>query len=257
MKITTMRVRNLRCLQKVTISMGEVTALIGPNGSGKSAVIRALEFFFDRRELDDEDCWGGSRNRHLPIEVSLTLTALPDAWREQLLLLLDEDQALTITRRSEPAQGGRVSRYLVVRRQVPEFRQVRQAPTAPRALEAYRELRRDQRFADLPAARSRPDAERHLEQFEREHPELLQPDEEEFPNAKDVLGELFSPIFVPALSDASAEAIEGPRNVPRPADPAARETAARVRRAAPAAPLHCRKTIRHDRAKGGSHHPSA
>jgi energy-coupling factor transporter ATP-binding protein EcfA2 len=213
MKLTSVRIRNFRCLKDVSIPMGQVTALIGPNGSGKSAVIRALEFFFGHREVDDDDCWGGRSNRDLSIEVSLTLTEVPDECKERLVLLLDESGTLTITRRSEPAENGRVSRFIVTRRQIPDFRQVRQARTADEALRLYRELRADARFADLRAVRSRQAAVSNLERFEREHPELLQPDEDEFPDAQDVLGQLLSSVFVPAISDPSTEAIESPRNV--------------------------------------------
>ena len=42
-RIRRISVKGLRCLEDVTLELGEMTVLIGENGSGKSSIVEACE----------------------------------------------------------------------------------------------------------------------------------------------------------------------------------------------------------------------
>ena len=152
MRIIRVELVNFRCLRNVSLPCAPLTALLGANGSGKSSVIKALEFFFLGREVDDLDCSGGGT---APISVAVTLAELPPDWQQRLRPWLDDAGRLRLERISEPrGDGRRTSRFQSVRRQVPEFCAVRQQVAAPALRAAYGRLRTDPLFADLPAAQT-------------------------------------------------------------------------------------------------------
>jgi putative ATP-dependent endonuclease of OLD family len=215
MRTVSLQIRNFRCLRDVTIQLSPLTALIGPNGTGKSAVIRALEFLFGERQVDDRDCWGGDPG--LSIEVSITVGPITEAWKDRLAAFLDENDYLELTKRSEAGDGSRRIRFLTVRRQVPEFTTVRRASNAEEMKTLYPEVKAEARFSELPSATTKKAILEALDEFERSHPELLEEYEDESlsigPGGEINLAPLFYPVFVRAVQDASSEAAEGPRNV--------------------------------------------
>jgi len=100
---------NFRCLRNVSLPCAPLTALLGANGSGKSSVIKALEFFFLGREVDDLDCSGGGT---APISVAVTLAELPPDWQQRLRPWLDDAGRLRLERIAEPrGDGRRTSRF--------------------------------------------------------------------------------------------------------------------------------------------------
>ena len=84
MKIQSVRIRNFRTLNDVTIPFDSVTTFIGPNGAGKSTVLRALDWFFNGKpgSLTEKDCSFGATTEN--IEVQVAFTALTDKDREAL-----------------------------------------------------------------------------------------------------------------------------------------------------------------------------
>lgn len=173
MRIIRIELVNFRCLRNVSLSCSPLTALLGANGSGKSSVITALEFFFLDRDVDDLDCSGGGRE---PISVAVTVAELPPDRQERLRPWLDDLGQLRLERIAEPrGDGRRTSRFHSVRRQVPEFRAVRQQVGAPALRAAYGRLRAEPRFAGLPAAQSQTAAKAAMDEWERAHPERCEP----------------------------------------------------------------------------------
>src|SRR6266852_5950633 len=82
MKISAVRIRNLRSFADVAVPFNDYTCLVGPNGSGKSTVLCALNVFFreienastDLSQLDREDFH--QKNTANPIEITVTFEHL-------------------------------------------------------------------------------------------------------------------------------------------------------------------------------------
>ena len=211
LRIVRVELVNVRCLRRVSLSCASLTALLGANGSGKSSLIKALEFFFQGREVDDLDSFGGGAE---PIVVAVTFAELPTDRQEQLRPWLDDAGQLRLERIAEPRGGGRrTSRFQSVRRQVAEFHAVRQQAGAPALLTAYRRLRSDPRFADLPAAQSQTAAKAAMDAWERAHPEQCEPGPDDTltigSGGQYDLAGLVEFVVVPAVRDASVDGAEG------------------------------------------------
>ena len=86
MKLASVRIKNFRAFEDVTVPLGNYTCLVGPNGAGKSTVIAALNIFFRHSKtastdvllLEEEDFH--RRNTASPVEIILTFENLtPEA----------------------------------------------------------------------------------------------------------------------------------------------------------------------------------
>ncbi len=56
MKLIELRLRNFRCYKnQISISFGDITALIGRNDAGKSTIMEALDIFFNDSSPDKHD----------------------------------------------------------------------------------------------------------------------------------------------------------------------------------------------------------
>ena len=84
MKIQSVRIKNFRTLEDVTIPFDSVTTFIGPNGTGKSTVLRALDWFFNGKpgSLTEKDCSFGEIDED--IEVQVTFADLTENDRNEL-----------------------------------------------------------------------------------------------------------------------------------------------------------------------------
>src|SRR3954462_7390493 len=82
MRLSHVRIKNLRSFEDVSIPINAYTCLVGANGAGKSTVLCALNVFFRETEnattdvtrLDQEDFFKKEINR--VIEITLTFTDL-------------------------------------------------------------------------------------------------------------------------------------------------------------------------------------
>ncbi len=107
-RLTSVRIRNFRCIKELTLDLGETTVLIGENNSGKTAVLKAIELCLDRlrgpssRVFEEYDYHlvdeAASAEKANPIEIELRLgetapDTLPVELREELadVLVLRED----------------------------------------------------------------------------------------------------------------------------------------------------------------------
>lgn len=68
MKLVKIAVRNLRCIDEITISAGDFTSLIGPNNSGKSSMLRAIELLLNQETPDPEEWRDGNEDKEIQIE---------------------------------------------------------------------------------------------------------------------------------------------------------------------------------------------
>jgi putative ATP-dependent endonuclease of OLD family len=69
MKLTRIRVKNLRCIEDVEIHIRKFTSLIGPNNCGKSSVIRAIELLLNQVTPAPEEWRSGHRGGEIIIEA--------------------------------------------------------------------------------------------------------------------------------------------------------------------------------------------
>ncbi|MGH8352905.1 MAG: ATP-binding protein, partial [Pseudomonas sp.] len=81
MKLVELRIRNFRCYQEeVSLTFGDITALIGRNDAGKSAVMEALDIFFNDGAPDKHDA---SKDGNA---IDVAIVAIFDELPEQLVL---------------------------------------------------------------------------------------------------------------------------------------------------------------------------
>lgn len=81
MQLTSIDVKNFRCLKEVTIPFHELTVLIGENDAGKSTVLELLDLILNEHQPDDNDFYyfddgGGNTNNHAE-EIEVVLTFQP------------------------------------------------------------------------------------------------------------------------------------------------------------------------------------
>jgi putative ATP-dependent endonuclease of OLD family len=208
MKLRTVKIENYRCLASVTVDIGPLTALVGPNSAGKSSLLHALEFFFDGRELEPADVYGGTNQT---VSVECIFDDLNEADREALGPYAAGDHV--VLRRSwRPGEDQKLTGR---GRRFSDFAPVRENTGRERTV-AYKALRDGRADLGLPSATNLAAVEQAMLTFEQSNPELCEPVEDEDASAlfgyKAVgqarLADRFAFVFVPAISDAPGEAIE-------------------------------------------------
>lgn len=215
MRLASLRVQNFRCLKGVEVDLRPVTPLIGANGSGKSSVLRALQFFFGEYQLSAEDVRG--RQPDIDVRVGVTFDDLPEDIADELSPWMAEDGSVTITKVASVEEGTVQTGFESNRRQVPEFQEIRDLPTAPEQVERYRELRQIEPYTDLPAQQSGTRVRAALDTWERDNPEACEP----MPDTTltiggggpEDLGELVHLIVLPAVQEAASESGEARSNL--------------------------------------------
>lgn len=70
MRISSVVVKNYRCLRDTVVPFDEYTALVGSNGAGKSSILRALDWFFNGKVLSSDDAHFGSTEDRISVSVT-------------------------------------------------------------------------------------------------------------------------------------------------------------------------------------------
>lgn len=170
MRMKKARIQGYRCLHDVEIDFDDVTTFIGPNGVGKSAVLRALDWFFNGGELTDDDVWAGAEDRRVSVEVEFgDLTEV-----DRIALgkyAADAVETVRLWKRWENGEEKLSGRALAY----PPFQEIRGHKQASERLKLYRALRTEYPELNLPTAGSSGAAEKAMDQWEKAHPELLEP----------------------------------------------------------------------------------
>lgn len=209
MIIQSVRVQNFRCLQDVTLSCNEVTALVGPNGSGKSSFLRALEVFYDHNAKYTEDDFY-DRNTDEPILIMVTYSQLSKEEKE-LFKNRMKGELLTV---EKELRWPRSQKYYGASLQTPDFKKCRTATSAAELKEAYNELRESGNYPELPRYTNEAAAKQALRDWESAHPDRcsLLRDQGQFFGFKEVgeynLEQNTRFLFVPAVREASEDAAE-------------------------------------------------
>jgi putative ATP-dependent endonuclease of the OLD family len=171
MRLSSARIRNYHCLKDLTVKFDAVTSLIGPNDAGKSSVLRALDWFFNgTTALSEKDLSAYADPEDRAIEVEVTFTDFEAAERETIgdFFLPAGVNSLTVCRSWE--DGEEEATCIVAA--YPSFDSVRSRGTAAKALEAYRQLQKDEKLM-LPAVSSKAKADTAMREWEQAHPEAL------------------------------------------------------------------------------------
>lgn len=217
MKIQSVRIRNFRALNDVTIPFDSVTTFIGPNGAGKSTVLRALDWFFNGKpgSLTEKDCSFGATNEN--IEVQVAFTALTDKDREALGKYAPDGVATFTAWKRRSPDGTEV--LSANAKGLPEFNAIKAAGSATAKKEMYAALRSSRAELDLPAANTGAAVEQAMTAWESSHtdqlvdaPEALQTNFFGF-NSGGKMSGLFDFVLVTADLRASEESIDGKSSI--------------------------------------------
>lgn len=217
MKIQSVRIKNFRALQDVTIPFDSVTTFIGPNGAGKSTVLRALDWFFNGKpgSLTEKDCSFGAADEE--IEVQVTFSDLSEKDREALgKYAPDGATTFTAWRQRSPDGSDRLSANA---KGFPAFNAIKAAAGAAAKKEQYKELRISRPELGLPAASTGPAVDEAMTTWEAAHTDQLEDALESLQtnffgfNSGGKMSGLFDFVLVTADLRASEESIDGKSSI--------------------------------------------
>lgn len=171
MKIAELRITGYRCVEDLTVSFDDLTALVGSGGVGKSTILNALDWFFHGGQLEERDRYHEAKAEK-PVDkvvVAVTFDSLTTADRE-ILRSYVQGRTTTLTRSWSDEEGQKLSGNALV---LPDFEQVRQIDGARELRKGYVELyeAKGQELGLPKPARSAEDVKTNMEVWERENPE--------------------------------------------------------------------------------------
>lgn len=212
MIVKAVRVINFRSIRDESLPCKNLTTLVGPNGSGKSTFLRALALFYESSpRITDEDFY--ARDIGEDIEIEVTFTNLSEKEKDRFRNYI-RGENLTVVRIFSERIATQSGKYYGSRLQNPDFNEIRQL-SGRELISRYGTLRETDDFTELPAARSQVAVLDALENWEAENPDRLKPMRDQgqffgFTNvARGYLGDVTKFILVPAVRDASEDAVEG------------------------------------------------
>ncbi len=218
MKLTQLYIKNFRAISEATIELGSHTVLIGTNGVGKSCSLKAIDKFFSKSaSVDLEDFH--DRNTADPIEIGLTFSELEPDELERFASRVHNNE-LKVVRVFYSNLGNRENgRFYGFAYRHDRFENIRlieganDKKTAYNALcdeGGYETLERKTRIDDCLDAMAAWEAD-NLDQCS------LSRDDGQFEGFSNVargsLQKFVSFVFVPAVRDATADAIDSKSSV--------------------------------------------
>lgn len=217
MKIQSVRIKNFRTLEDVSIDFDKVTTFIGPNGAGKSSVLRALDWFFNGKqgELSGGDCSFGKTDES--IEVQVTFCELTSRDREELGKYAPQGAAtFTAWKRRSPDGSETLSANS---KSYPGFNDIKSAGSAREKQSQYKALRVAQPDLGLPTATSGIAVDQAMTEWESAHtdqltdaPEALQTNFFGF-NSGGKMSGLFDFVLVTADLRAGEESVDAKASI--------------------------------------------
>ncbi|MDP4200280.1 MAG: ATP-dependent endonuclease [Bacteroidota bacterium] len=210
MKLHSLRIENFRSIKFDTIYFDKLTSLVGANGAGKSSFLRALQVFFGQEIINERDFYN---NVIAEIVIGVTFCDLTQRENEQFEGYT-EDGLLSV----EFVHNGSKASYHGTALQNPEFDAVREgfqkSDRGASAKAAWATLIVNVPYDEFGAYGSALKAEETLKGWEVANREacIRRRDDGQFFGFKGVglgyLREAARFIYIPAVSDASTEAIE-------------------------------------------------
>jgi predicted ATP-dependent endonuclease of OLD family len=218
-RISSVRIQNLRSFKDQTIKFDPYTCLVGPNGSGKSNVFCALNIFFGEdghsqtslTSLEEEDFH--NKDTTHPIRVTVTFKDLSPAAQEELQAYVRHNQlVVTAIAEWDPVVGAakvrQVGERYVMEQFAPYFQAQKEGAKAPRLKEIFGALQ--EAFPEVKRATTMEAMREALREFEEAHPEqckLMESPDQFYGVSKGehLLNRHIQWVFVPAVKDASSE----------------------------------------------------
>lgn len=213
MKIQSVRIRNFRALQDVTIDFDAVTTFIGPNGAGKSTVLRALDWYFNGRAgaLTERDGYFGAM--HDDIEVQVTFGDLTDKDRDALGKYAPPGAPVFTAWKRRGADGN--ESLSANAKSYARFNAIRELGPAADKKAAYNALRNAEPGLELPGWSNVDAANQTMTSWEAQHPDQLVDAPEALQtnffgfNSSGKMSGLFDFVLVTADLRASEESVDG------------------------------------------------
>lgn len=215
MRLKRISIKNFRAIRDLTIDVGDHTVLVGGNGVGKSCILKAVDKFFSpssRMEIDDYH----ERNVADPIEIALTFVDFSAEESDRFGSRIHGDE-MTVARIFSTATAG--SRYYGMTPRHPAFAEIRAIEGARERRTAFNAIPREGIYEDLEAAQNADQMMAALDGWEHLHPNLCELDRDDgqflgFANVgRGSLSKYISFVFVPAVRDAHADAVDGKNTV--------------------------------------------
>lgn len=215
MIIREIHVRNFRSIEDAVLPCEKLTVLVGPNGAGKSSFLHALRLFYTLGvSYSEQDFYNG--NISDPIIIAITFGELTSEEKKLFKPYLD-GETLTVEKVLSYPRGKGSERYYGKKLRHREFEKVRKASRATEKRRLYNQL--IELGYDLPKVSRADQIEPNLNAWELQHPDQCERmrDEGQFFGFKEVgssrLERFTQFLFVPAVRDASLDAIEGKGSV--------------------------------------------
>lgn len=212
MIIQSIQVKNFRSIRDETLICNDLTALVGANGAGKSSFLRALQLFYeDSIKIESDDFYNSDISKE--IVISVTFTELSENAKKLFANYL-QGESLVVDKVFRWINGKSSAKYHGSRLQNPDFMEVR-SNTATLAKEKYKELKKKEQYSSFPAWTSQSAILQFLKEWESQNPDKCtrQRDEGQFFGFSEVaegyLGRFTRFLYIEAVRDASADAIDG------------------------------------------------
>lgn len=218
MRISKVHVQGYRCIANLSITFDDLTALIGSGGVGKSAFLRAIKWFFEGGDLDEDDLHRsvGAETPVDSVAVAVTFSDLNSADRDALGKYAS-GSATTLTRSWNLTDGDKLSGKALV---FAGFNSIRDGDSATEKKRRYQELYKERgEKLNLPEPPSRiAELEAAMETWERENPGECDLRPEEATHLRGYVGtpllnDRFAYVFVEATTEAS-EVVDGGKGSP-------------------------------------------
>jgi predicted ATP-dependent endonuclease of OLD family len=210
MNIKNVYVKNFRAIREASLDCDMLTVILGRNGAGKSSFLYAIDTFYDvSAPITEEDFF--DRDLKSPIEIRVTYGDLRDEEKEEFKSYM-QDGKLIVTKRIKNEEGRIVQRYFAAALQIPLLAEVRTKSGKRDRVSAWNDLVEKRMLVDLgEKVKSADDVERLMLEYEKKHPEFMQPieKEEQFFGPRNIgggkLDKFTKYVLIPAVREALDE----------------------------------------------------
>jgi len=214
MRISSIKVKNFRCIKDAQTPLDNLTVFVGRNGSGKSSMLQAVNVFFTlNAKISKEDFFNKVTKE--PIEIELTFEDFTSEERKDLQAYIHDDKLIVVKSISyDEEKCSSIEEYFSYAHQIPQFAQIRRIAGARNKTDALKDLKQNSAFNDIESPRSEAHALEIMEKYEILHPELLKLIQVKgtFFGARNVGGGKIDNytklIFLPAVKEATEETDE-------------------------------------------------